>query len=142
HRHGAHYHCDAVQTLSALISQPAHSQTNHFEEGGFDLATFSAHKLYGPKGVGAIYVRAGTKVKPLTVGGGQEREMRAGTENVAGIVGFAAALRAAKPIDPTPRDAFLDKLTATGFVPSVPNREDMLDGHAHVRLPGIDAETM
>jgi cysteine desulfurase len=58
-----------------------------------DLATFSAHKVYGPKGVGALYVRKGIKVLAQMRGGSQERGLRPGTENVAGIVGFAAALR-------------------------------------------------
>ncbi len=54
------------------------------------MVSVSAHKLGGPKGVGALYVKAGTAVKPIQRGGGQEREMRGGTENVAGIVGFGA----------------------------------------------------
>ena len=113
---------------------------------GPDLMTFSAHKLYGPKGAGAIYVKAGTALKPFTVGGGQDREIRAGTENVAAIVGFAAAVRAATnaPLahSPSPRELFLDQLLAAGFVATMPDRADTLLGHAHVRLPGVDAETM
>ncbi len=134
HRHGALYHCDGVQTLgiSDFGLRIAHP----------DLASFSAHKIYGPKGVGAIYVKAGTKVKPLAVGGGQEREMRAGTENVAAIVGFAAAMSERKAPSQIARDQFLDRLVTAGFVPTVLNREDTLPGHAHVRLPGVDAETM
>lgn len=133
--HGVLVHCDAVQTLG---SDRVH------EAMGADLVSFSAHKVYGPKGVGAIYVRAGTKVKPLSVGGGQEREMRAGTENVAGIVGFGEACRHLSPPSGPARDAFLDRLLVPekGFLASVPDRDLVLPGHAHVRFPGASAETM
>lgn len=132
-KHGALFHSDAVQTRG----HP------HLGRPDADLLTFSAHKINGPKGVGAIYIRAGTKVKPVMVGGGQEREMRSGTEDVAGIVGFAAAVSAIPPtFDSRPRDLFLDCLLSNGFVATVPNRADVLPGHAHVRYPGIDAETM
>ena len=60
---------------------------------GVDMVSLSAHKLQGPKGVGALWVREGVPIEPLHVGGGQERERRPGTENVAGIVGFGAAVR-------------------------------------------------
>ena len=133
HRHGALYHCDAVQTFlnlpGALIPQIQP-----------DLLTVSGHKVNGPKGVGAIYIRAGVKLQPLTVGGGQEREMRAGTENVAAIAGFAAAIQHHKQDQrQLARDAFLAKLQ--NAVPTVPQAA-VLPGHAHVRFPGIDAETM
>lgn len=131
-RHGALLHSDAVQTLG-------HPQVGLPDA---DLLTFSAHKVNGPKGAAAIYIKAGTKLKPLAVGGGQEREMRAGTENVAAIVGFAAAVSNIGPTQPKARDRFLDQLLTAGFLPTVPNRQDALPGHAHVRFPGIDAETM
>jgi cysteine desulfurase len=59
---------------------------------GVTLASFSGHKIYGPKGIGGLFVRRGTKVEPLVVGGGQERGVRAGTVNVPGVVGMAAAV--------------------------------------------------
>jgi cysteine desulfurase len=60
-----------------------------------DLASFSAHKVYGPKGIGALFVRRGVRVRPVVVGGGQERNVRSGTVNVPGAVGFAAAMQIA-----------------------------------------------
>ena len=87
HERGALVHCDAVQAAGKL---PIDARAL-----GADLLTLSAHKLYGPKGVGCLVVRRGTPMAPLVRGGGQERNRRAGTENVAGIVGFGAAARLA-----------------------------------------------
>lgn len=130
---GALYHCDAVQTFLTgwkVCDLQA------------DFVTVSAHKINGPKGVGAFYMRAGVKVQPLAIGGGQEREVRAGTENVAGIAGFgaAAAMQPKKPDQTYLRDAFLAQLD--GAVETVSDKSLILGSHAHVRFPGIDAETM
>lgn len=76
--HGILFHTDAVQSLGKTSTD--------VKELGVDLLSFSAHKLYGPKGIGGIYVRKGTELPPLIAGGHQERGLRAGTENVAGIV--------------------------------------------------------
>lgn len=141
HALGALVHCDAVQTflvpdLGGLV-----------EATRADLISISGHKVNGPKGVGALYQRAGVKLKPLTLGGGQEREMRAGTENVAAIVGFGAAVawRASLSVrgtDVNPRDIFLSRLVEAEFIQTASSLENLLSGHAHVRLPGVDAETM
>jgi cysteine desulfurase len=80
-------HTDAVQAAGALDLDA--------DRLGVDLLSIAAHKIYGPKGVGALYVRARTPFSPQTVGGSQERNRRAGTENVAGVVGLATALRLA-----------------------------------------------
>ena len=81
--HGALFHTDAVQAAGKI--------TIDIEELGVDLLTMSAHKFYGPKGVGALYVRKGTVLDPLVSGGNQERGLRAGTENVMAIVGLGKA---------------------------------------------------
>ena len=76
-------HTDAVQTVGKINVD--------VEAMGADLLSLSAHKLYGPKGVGALFVRRGTKIQSLATGGGHEKNLRSGTENVAGIVGLARA---------------------------------------------------
>lgn len=132
HDKGALFFCDAIQTFPHM--SPA--------KIGADMLSLSAHKFDGPKGVGALYVRAGTKIKPLVSGGGQERELRAGTENVAAIVGFGAAVATYKVgLKLEARDAFLQNLSPA-FVRTVPDTSKTLPGHAHVRLPGVSAETM
>jgi cysteine desulfurase NifS len=83
HRHGALFHTDAVQALGKIPID--------VQELEVDLLTLSAHKLHGPKGIGALYVRKDVELVPLIHGGGQERKLRAGTENVPGIVGFGKA---------------------------------------------------
>jgi Cysteine sulfinate desulfinase/cysteine desulfurase and related enzymes len=83
HARGALFHTDAVQTFGALPLNVVGM--------GADMLSVSAHKIYGPKGAGALYVKSGVKVSQLLFGGAQERERRPGTENVAGIVGFGVA---------------------------------------------------
>jgi cysteine desulfurase len=85
---GIYFHTDAVQTVG-------HIPVN-VDELGIDLLTMSAHKLYGPKGVGALYIRKGTRLIPFIHGGEQERRRRAGTENVPAIVGFGKAAEIAQ----------------------------------------------
>ncbi len=94
-RGGAVFHTDATQALGKLAVG--------LDELGADMLTLSAHKVYGPKGVGALVVRHGTPLDPVLTGGGQERTRRSGTENVPGIVGFGAAAMLAE--QERPREA-------------------------------------
>lgn len=84
HKHGVLFHSDCVQAMPYL--------TIDVKELGVDLLTFSAHKFYGPKGVGALYIRNGLRIDKLIAGGGQERSQRGGTTNTPAIVGMAKAL--------------------------------------------------
>ena len=87
HERGAMVHTDAVQSLGKIPVDVSDLQV--------DLMTLSAHKLYGPKGIGALYIRKGTEIEPLLQGGGQERGRRPGTENIPLAVGFAKAIELA-----------------------------------------------
>lgn len=83
-KYGAYFHSDTVQTIGHLDLD--------FSKINIDFASCSAHKFHGPKGVGFAYIRKSSRIKPIILGGAQERELRAGTENVAGIVGLGKAL--------------------------------------------------
>jgi len=87
-RYGIPFHSDGVQTLGKI---PV-----NVNDTGVDMMSFSAHKFYGPKGVGALFIKGDTSLKSLILGGGQERNLRAGTENVSGIVGMGKASELAK----------------------------------------------
>ena len=133
-------HTDAVQAAGYLNLS--------VKSLGVDMLSLSAHKFHGPKGVGVLYVKRGTPFVPLLMGGGQERERRSGTENIAGIVGTATALRLAE-----------EERVATGahcralrdrIIAAIPELVPgtMLNGHATKRLdnnvnvcfPGLEAE--
>ena len=94
---GVKLHSDAVQSVGALDFDTSRIPV--------DLVSVNAHKFYGPKGVGALYVRRGTRLATMQTGGGQEKGRRTGTENVAGIVGLGVALRVD---DEPPRRATAD----------------------------------
>jgi cysteine desulfurase len=138
HERGALVHCDAVQAAGKV--------TIDVGSLGVDLLTLSAHKIYGPKGVGVLYVRRGTALGAFVRGGAQERNRRAGTENVAGIVGLGVAaglagehLETERARLGTLRDAFETRLLAipgaerNGIEPRVPNT-------ANVSFEGTEAE--
>jgi cysteine desulfurase len=128
HGRGVPVHTDAVQAAAHLSLD--------VESLGVDLLSIAAHKFYGPKGVGALYVRSGTRMLPQTQGGGQERGRRSGTENVAGIVGTAEALALAQDERPstTPRLRGLsDRLLAE--LPKLVSG-CRITGHPTERLPG------
>lgn len=128
-RWGALFHVDAVQTFPSLRVE------------GADMVSVSAHKLGGPKGVGGLVLRSGVKIAPYLVGGGQEREMRAGTENPALIAGFGAAVSSwSAGTRRQARDAF--RFALDGIVSWTLPAGEGLEGHAHGRIPGISAESM
>lgn len=124
---GVCFHTDAVQTVGNIPVD--------VDELGVDLLSLSGHKLYGPKGVGAIYVRKGTKLPRLIHGGEQEHRMRAGTENIAGIVGLGAAAELAQ-LEMSEKvariTALRDRLTE-GLMAQI--ADCVLNGHPVQRLP-------
>jgi cysteine desulfurase len=126
--HGVLFHTDAVQAAGKI---PLDVNRLHV-----DLLSLSAHKLHGPKGVGALYVRKGVPLSPIVFGGGQERGLRSATENVAGIVGFgaAAAIAKAELAEEAARLAgFRDQILREA-IRRFPNF--YLFGHPTQRLPG------
>jgi cysteine desulfurase len=135
-------HTDAVQAAPWLdLSEAA---------AAAQLVAVSAHKFGGPKGVGALVVREGARVQPVIDGGGQERDLRSGTHNVAGIVGMAAALAATigHRSDEVPRvRALRDELVA-GIAAAVPGAvfngdpDRKLPNNCHVGFPGAESEAL
>ena len=120
-------HTDAVQAPNALSIAA--------DEMSVDLLSLSSHKLYGPKGTGVLYVRRGTPFLPQQSGGGQERQRRAGTENVAGIVGTAKALALAQEGRASYAEACsrLQSRLIDGILSRLPDAQ--LNGHRERRLP-------
>ncbi len=124
---GVYFHVDAVQTAGHLPID--------VDRMGIDLLSASAHKLYGPKGVGMLFVRAGTRIVPLLHGGEQENERRAGTENVAGIAGFGRAAEIARAEMGKESDRLLE--CRDRLIDTVMGRvaDAYLNGHRTSRLP-------
>ncbi|HSG82854.1 MAG TPA: cysteine desulfurase family protein [Gemmatimonadota bacterium] len=138
---GAVFHTDAVQAFGKLPVQP--------EAAGVQLLALSAHKLAGPKGTGALWLAAGTELHALVHGGGQEDGLRAGTENVAGIVGFAeaAAIAAAELEGEATRLRGLRDRLEAGLREAVPDivanggdAPERLPNVLNVSVPSIDIE--
>lgn len=145
HGAGALFHTDAVQALGkAPVDVGA---------WGVDAASFSAHKVGGPKGVGALYLRARTPFEPQAIGGGQESGRRSGTQNVAGAVGFAAAVHAACGLqerEAARLSALRDRLYAglaahdavEATVDVAPGSVEFLPNIVHVLVRGLESETL
>jgi cysteine desulfurase len=142
HEHGALFHTDAVQSFGKVAFKAP--------DLGADLLSVSAHKIYGPKGVGALFVRKGTDIRPFLHGGHQERGLRAGTENTAGIIGFGRAARLLRETwaeDKKRIDGMSERLMA-GLLDRIPNIR--FNGHPELRvkntlnfaLPGLEAEAV
>ncbi len=145
HAAGALFHTDAVQ---ALGKAPVNLQ-----ELDVDAASFSAHKVGGPKGVGALYLRSRIPFEAYAIGGGQESGRRSGTQNVAGVAGFAAAAHAAveaQELEAARLRALRDKLyaalSATDGVEATvdvePGSADFLPNIVHVLVSGLESETL
>ncbi len=124
--HGAWFHTDATQAIGKLPIDA--------EALDVDFITLSAHKIYGPKGIGALYMRKGIEIDPLIHGGEQERHRRAGTENISGIVGLGRAAELARQhLGEAERIRFLRDRLETGILEIVPGA--FLNGHPTERLP-------
>lgn len=141
--HGAVLHTDATQAISHPLS--------HVDQA--DLISLSAHKIYGPQGVGALIVRNGLKrlLDPLIVGGGQEAGLRSGTENVPGAIGLGAAseIMGAVREEEAARTAVLRDQFAVKLVERVPETringpelDNRLAGNLHITLPTVDADVV
>jgi cysteine desulfurase len=139
---GVLFHTDAIQSFGKLQVD--------VEALGVDLLSISGHKIRGPKGIGALYIRRGTKMLPLLTGGWQERSRRGGTENVAGAVGLARAAELTRedPEEAAGRMAELRDRLESGLLAAIP--EVRRNGHPIVRLPqtsslafaGTEAESL
>ncbi len=129
HGRGVLVHTDAVQTLGKIPMD-----VNDLD---IDLMTFSAHKLYGPKGIGALFVRRGVELDPILHGGGQERGKRPGTENVPNAVGFARAVELA--IDDMPNESPRLESLRRNLESRISNEFSsvIINGHPVHRLPHI-----
>jgi len=127
-KHKVYFHTDAVQAIGNVPMD--------VKGQNIDLLSLSAHKFYGPKGVGALYIRKGVRIENLIHGGGQERKRRAGTENIAGIVGLGKAIELATADIPGHNEkirAMRDRLIK-GVLEKIPNSR--LNGPPEKRLPG------
>lgn len=141
---GARSHSDAVQAVGRLPLS--------FAESGLDLLTFTAHKLGGPYGVGALLAKREVALTPVSHGGGQERDIRSGTFNVAAVAGFAAAVQhtTASLAAESARIAALRRRLLAGIASAVPDvvrngprdEADSLPGVLNVSFPGCDADAM
>ena len=139
---GVTFHSDAVQSVGALDLDVRRIPV--------DLLSLNAHKFYGPKGVGALYIRKGTRVATIQTGGGQEKGRRTGTENVAGIVALGLAMQIAteRRVIESARQASLRDRIIDGVLARVSgarltgHRTERLPNNASFVIPGVDGTTL
>ena len=142
HKHNILFHTDAVQAVGKLPVDVS--------ELGVDLLSISSHKLHGPKGIGALYIKNDVKINPLILGGGQEFRLRSGTENVASIVGFGQACEIAqnnlsknilyvKKLQTLLVERVLDQIPETTFNG---HSEFRLSNNAHFTFLGVNGEDL
>lgn len=141
HRHGAVSHTDAVQAVGHIPVD--------VKELGVDLLSASGHKFNGPKGIGFLYIKKGTMICPYMDGGSQENGLRAGTENIASVVGMAVALKKnCREMQETGawllriEDAFLRILQGSGLRYIRNGAENHLPGNISLSLEGADGEML
>ena len=135
------FHCDAAQGFGKIPVD--------VESDSIDLLSVSAHKMYGPKGIGALYVRRGVKLAPQIYGGGHENGLRSGTLNVPGIVGFGeACVMAAEEMERDTlriralRDRLWSRIQAPGGVRLNGGMEHRLSGNLNVSFAGVDGDAL
>ncbi len=142
HKKNIFFHTDAIQAIGKVMF--------NVKELGVDLVSISSHKINGPKGVGALYIRSGVNIEPFIVGGGQENGLRSGTENVANIVGFGKACQLAyenfeKNISHVKnlRDILVSKiLKEIPYVTVNGHPEMRIPNNAHFTFLGINGEDL
>lgn len=127
-------HCDAVQGFCKIDIKP--------KKYGIDLLSMSGHKIHALKGVGALYIADNVRILPLINGGGQQKNMRSGTENVPGIAAFGAAAENFKPINPQIRSEFKNKLLEKIDNIYINGSDDNSGYVLNVSFPGIKAEIL
>jgi cysteine desulfurase len=141
-KHDIKFHCDGVQSVGKIPVD--------VNKLNVDLLSVSAHKLHGPKGVGALYIKKGTKLKPILFGGGQENDLSPGTENIPGIVGLAKACEIAK-LELENNFTYLTNLQEKlidGVLDNIEesylngDREKRLPGNVNFRFTGIEGESI
>lgn len=141
HEHGALFHTDAVQGFTKMDI--------NVKRDGIDMLSLSGHKIHGPKGIGAFYVKSGTDIRPIVFGGGQENGLRSSTENVPGIVGLGKAVGIAMSNMggdmrrmTEMRDRIIDSvLDISGAALNGP-RHDRLCNNAHFRFDGVKGNSL
>ena len=121
-------HTDAVQSVGKIPTD--------VNKLGVDLLSLSAHKLYGPKGVGALYIRKGTRLESIIQGGGHERGLRSGTENIAGIVGLARAAELGRETMSTETERLTRLRDRLAELVLLKVKESWINGTMKMRLPG------
>jgi cysteine desulfurase len=135
------FHADAVQAAGRVPIDVSRVPVS--------TLALSAHKLYGPQGVGALYVRGDVRIRPLLFGGGQEKGLRSGTENVAGIVGFGATAQLAfeeleerAHHEKKLREALISGVLKVPGVRLNGHREKRLSNNVHLSVEGVEAESL
>ncbi len=145
--HLPYLHTDTCQAMNYLF-------TENVDKLGIDLMTFNGSKIYGPKGIGALYVRRGTQIVPIYEGGGQEMGLRSGTEDVSRVVGLARALEITNKIKDREsrclqilRDYFFAEIervaSTTGYAIHINgDREERLPNNINISISGISSELL